>query len=355
MIPLHHPLIGDEERQAVNRVFASGQLSAGAEVAAFEEEFADFAGVPEAVAVCNGTQALWLGLWAAGIGPGDEVVVPSFTFAATASTVVHAGATPVFADIDPRTYCLSAEAVRARIGPRTAAVVAVHLFGHPAPIDELAELCRQNGLLLVEDAAQAHGARWRGKHVGGFGGFGTFSFYPTKNMTTGEGGMITTSDSEMAHKTRSLRNHGLDAPHHHRWPGTNARMTDIAAAIGRAQLVRLPERVERRRANAAWLTSSLSGLVSTPWAHPEATHSYSLYTVRSPDRPRLARALDAAGVGFAVYYPVGCHRQPAFAGEVTALPETELACDQVISIPVRPDLTEEELAAVAQAVKAGTA
>ena len=355
MIPLNHPSIGAEEREAVARVFDSGQLSTGAEVAAFEAEFAAFVGAPEAVAVSNGTAALWLGLWAAGIGPGDEVIVPSFTFAATAGTVVQTGAAPVFADIDARTYCLGADTVRAHIGPRTAAVVAVHLYGHPAPVDELSSLCQQHGLLLVEDAAQAHGTRWRGTHVGGFGDFGAFSFYPTKNMTTGEGGMLTTSNADLAQRARSLRNHGLDAPHHHRWPGTNARMTEMAGAIGRVQLKHLPDWVDRRRANAAWLTERLAGLVSTPWVHPEADHSYSLYTVRCADRPRLVRALDDAGVGFGIYYPVGCHRQPAFGGPEADLPETERACAEVISLPVRPDLTKKELAAVAAAVAVGAA
>lgn len=353
MIPLHRPLVGVEEHEAVARVLSSGQLAAGTEVAAFEAEFAALVGVPEAVAVASGTAALWLGLWAAGIGPGDEVIVPSFTFAATAGTVVQTGATPVFADIDARTYCLSAATVRAHIGPRTAAVIAVHLYGHPAPIEELSQLCQQHGLFLVEDAAQAHGTRWRGTHVGGFGGFGAFSFYPTKNMTTGEGGMITTSDPDLARQARSLRNHGQDAPYHHQWPGTNARMTDIAAAIGRVQLRRLPAWVEKRQANAAWLSERLAGLVSTPLVQPDATHTFSLYTVRCSDRARLVRTLQTAGVGFGIYYPVGCHCQPAFVTGI-CLPETERACGEVISLPVRPDLTDKELSAVAEAVAKGT-
>jgi len=353
VISLHHPLLAAEEQAAAARVLASGQLAAGAEVAAFEREFAAFVGVPEAVAVANGTVALWLGLWAAGIGPGDEVIVPSFTFAATAGTVLQVGATPVFADIDARTYCLGADTVRALIGPRTAAVVAVHLFGHPAPLDDLSALCRQHGLLLIEDAAQAHGARWRGTHVGAVGEFGAFSFYPTKNMTTGEGGMITTASPALAGRARSLRNHGQDGPYHHRFLGTNGRMTDIAAAIGRVQLGRLPGWVERRQANAARLSESLAALVTTPWVQPGATHSFSLYTVRCSDRPRLVKALQDAGVGFGIYYPMGCHRQPAFATGAD-LPETERACGEVISLPVRPDLTSEELAAVAEAVVKGT-
>lgn len=354
MISLHHPLISAEEQAAAARVLASGHLAAGAEVAAFEQEFAEFVGVPEAVAVANGTVALWLGLWAAGIGPGHEVIVPSFTFAATAGSVLQVGATPVFADIDARTFCLNPDAVRALIGPRTAAVAAVHLFGHPAALDELSALCERHSLLLVEDAAQAHGARWQGNHVGARGAFGAFSFYPTKNMTTGEGGMITTTSSPLAERARALRNHGQDSPYHHQFLGTNGRMTDIAAAMGRVQLSRLPGWIERRQANAARLSESLAGLVTTPWIRPGATHSFSLYTIRCADRPRLLRTLQDEGVGFGVYYPMGCHRQPAFASGAE-LPETDRACQEVISLPVRPDLTEDEIVAIGEAVRRGTA
>jgi perosamine synthetase len=355
VIPLSRPMIGPEEQAAVARVLGSGQLASGPEVAAFEAEFAAFGGVPHAVAVSNGTTALWLSLWAGGIGPGDEVIVPSFTFAATAGSVLQVGARPVYADIDPATYCISADTVRPHIGPRTAAVIAVHLYGHPAPLDELSALCRRHGLFLVEDAAQAHGTRWKGAHVGGIGAVGTFSFYPTKNMTTGEGGMLTTADENLAAQARLLRNHGMDAPYHHQRPGTNVRMTDLAAAIGRVQLTRLPGWVERRRANAAYLSERLAGVVATPRVHPEAAHAFHQYTVRCPDRSRLLSALQTAGVGFGIYYPMGCHRQPAFADAGADLPETERASAEVVSLPVRPDLTEEELAAVVAAVIAGAA
>jgi perosamine synthetase len=353
VIPLSVPSIGPDEQEAVIRVLQSGQLAAGPEVAAFEAEFADFSGVPEAVATSNGTTALWLGLWAAGVGPGDELIVPSFTFAATAGVVALTGARPIFADIDPLTFCISADTVRPLIGPDTAAVIAVHLYGHPAPLDELSELCHQNGLLLVEDAAQAHGARWDGEPVGGIGGFGAFSFYATKNMTTGEGGILTTADSSLAEKVRSLRSHGMGALNHERL-GTNARMTEMAGALGRVQLRRLPGWIEQRRTNAGVLTERIADSVTTPWVHPAADHAYHLYTVRCSDRDRLARALDAAEVGHGIYYPVGCHHRPAFAAEPADLPETERACSEVISLPIRPDLTESDLASVAQAVIEGT-
>jgi perosamine synthetase len=355
LIPLHRPITGPEEREAVARVLQSGHLAAGAEVAAFEAEFAAFVGVPEAVAVANGTAALWLGLWACGIGPGDEVIVPSFTFGATAGAVLQVGAVPVFADIDARSYCLTADSVTATIGPRTAAVIAVHLYGNPAPVDELGAVCRRAGLLFIEDAAQAHGARWQHAHVGGFGDFGAFSFYPTKNMTTGEGGMLTTMRSDLAQRARLVRNHGMDARYHHEILGTNMRMTDIAAAIGRVQLARLPSWVAQRQANAAWLDEHLADVVVTPWKHPNAEHAYSLYTIRSGDRSRLARALDDAGVGFDIYYPRGCHQQPAFGDSGESLPETERACAEVVSLPVRPTLTQDELATIAEAVRSGAA
>lgn len=353
MIALHRPQIGPDEHAAVSRVLESGQLAAGAEVASFETEFAAFVGTPHAVALGSGTAALWLGLWAAGVGPGDEVILPSFTFAATAGAVLQVGATPVFADIDPATYCVSAQTVLPHIGSRTAAVIAVHLYGHPAPLDELAALCGRHGLLLVEDAAQAHGTRWAGAHVGSTGAFGAFSFYPTKNMTTGEGGIITTSDSGLAERARRLRNHGQDAPYHHERPGTNGRMTDLEAAIGRAQLPRLPAWVEQRRANAARLDRALAGMVDTPRVAPGAAHSFSLYTVRCSDRPRLVNALREAAVGFGIYYPLGCHRQPAFRAKAE-LTETERACAEVISLPVRPGLTDEEMETIAAAVQRGT-
>ena len=353
MIPLSRPLIGDEERASVARVLASGQLAAGPEVAAFEAEFAEFVGTAHAVATSSGTTALWLGLWAAGIGPGDEVVVPSFTFAATAAAVLQVGATPVFADIEADTFCLSAATVRPHLGPRTAAVIAVHLFGQPASPDELGELCRSHGLALVEDAAQAHEALWAGRPVGSIGAFGAFSFYPTKNMTTGEGGMLTTGDAELARTVRVLRNHGMEERYQHMRPGTNARMTEMAGAIGRVQLRRLPFWNQQRRANAARLSTLLEGQVEIPWVDPAAEHVFHQYTIRCTRRDILLAALKKAEIGWGIYYPVGCHRQPAFAAEGGELPETDLACDQVVSLPVRPDLTESELGSVAEAVLRG--
>lgn len=354
MIPLSRPQIGREEHEAVGRVLDSGWLAAGPEVAALEAEFAEYTGVPEAAAVSSGTTALWLALWAAGIGPGDEVIVPSFTFIATAGAVAQTGARPVYADIEPGSYCITADTVRPHIGPRTVAVVPVHLYGHPAPITELVELCDSRGLLLVEDAAQAHGARWNGKRVGGIGDVGVFSFYPTKNMTSGEGGMVTTRDTGIAERVRSLRNHGLDESRRSILLGTNARMTEIAGAMGRVQLRNLDVRLARRRANAEWLNAHLSGIVGIPQVDAEAEHAWGQYTIRCGDRARLTAHLDGAGVGWAIYYATGCHRHPAIGIPAADLPETERACAEVVSLPVRPDLTDGELAAVAAAVEVGS-
>jgi perosamine synthetase len=353
MIPLARPLLGVEEQAAVAGVLSSGQLAAGPEVAAFEAEFAEYVGVAHAVATSNGTTALWLGLWAAGIGPGDEVVVPSFTFAATAGAVRQVGATPVFADIDPHSFCLSAATVRPHLGSRTAAVIAVHLFGQPAPMDELGALCSSHGVALVEDAAQAHGALFDGRPVGGVGAFGAFSFYPTKNLTTGEGGMLTTGDAGLARAARMLRNHGMEERYRHVRPGTNARMTEMAGAIGRVQLRRLPGWNRQRRANAARLDELLAGAVVTPRVLLSTEHVFNQYTIRSPRREALLSGLRDAGIGWGIYYPLGCHRQPAFGEGQEPLPETDWACEQVVSLPVRPDLSDEELAAVAQAVWRG--
>jgi perosamine synthetase len=348
VIPVARPLIGAEERTAVERVLASGQLAQGPEVAAFEDEFARIVDGRGCPAVNSGTAALHLGLLASGIGPGDEVIVPSFTFAATANAVALCGATPVFVDIDPATFCLDPESAAAAVGPATAAVVAVHLYGHPADVRSLRGVCDRHDLLLVEDAAQAHGASLGGRPVGAWGHVAAFSFYPTKNMTTGEGGMVVASDEAVLQRVKLLRNQGMDDRYRNEVVGFNARMTDVAAAIGRVQLARLDERTAARRANAARYDAELLGVL-TPVAADGAWHVYHQYTVRSADRDLLAKRLSEAGVGSGVYYPVPVHRLPAYDLRLD-LPETERATAEVLSIPVRPDLTADEVGAVIAAV-----
>jgi perosamine synthetase len=349
VIPIARPLIGDDERAAVEQVLRSGGIAQGPEVAAFEEEFSTIVGGRHCVAVNSGTSALHLGLLAAGITPGDEVIVPSFTFAATANAVRLAGAEPVFVDIDPTTYAISPDAVAAAIGPRTAALLPVHLYGHPAAMDELGELARRHGLLVMEDAAQAHAAALHGRPVGTFGNVAAFSFYPTKNMTTGEGGMIVTDDERVARQARLLRNQGMEARYRNEIVGFNTRMTDIAGAIGRVQLARLTGWTKVRQDNAARLTEALADIVETPRVAEGAEHVYHQYTVRCQDRDRIVAELPRRGVGAAVYYPVPVHRLPSF-GLALDLPETERAADEVLSLPVGPHLHEGDIDRIVEVV-----
>ncbi len=357
VIPAAHPIIGEDEVEAVSAVLRSGVVAQGPQVAAFEDEFsaALVSGV-EAVAVNSGTSALHLGLLAAGIGEGDEVIVPSFTFAATANAVAITGARPVFADIDADSFCLSPAAVEAVITEHTRAILPVHLYGHPADMTRFRSLADRHGLSLLEDAAQAHGASWRSKRVGTFGAFGAFSLYPTKNMTSGEGGMVTTSDPELARRVRLLRNQGMEKRYANEMVGLNNRMTDIHAAIGRVQLTKVAAWTEQRRANAAFLDANLEGVVTPPVAEG-AAHVYHQYTIRVPggDRDRFVRALyEEWQVSSGVYYPTPVHRLPSLASFAPDLdlPETERAAREVVSLPVHPALTRNDLERIVEAVNA---
>ncbi|MGP4026040.1 DegT/DnrJ/EryC1/StrS family aminotransferase [Actinomadura sp. 3N407] len=354
-IPAASPVIGEEEIEAAVRVLRSGRVVQGPEVAAFEEEFSALVAGRHCVAVNSGTSALHLSLWALGIGPGDEVVVPSFTFAATANAVRLTGAEPVFADIDPGSFCVDPDAVAAAIGPRTAAVMPVHLYGHPAAMDRIGPLAERHGLAVVEDACQAHGAALNDIPAGALGTAGCFSFYPTKNMHALEGGMITTADAETARTMRLLRNQGMEQRYANEVVGANLRLTDVAAAIGREQLKRLPGWTDRRRANAGFLDAKITAAVTPPVASG-ARHVYHQYTVRLPgDRDAVQRNLDERRVGSAVYYPTPVHRLKPYLKDGRPdprwdLPETERAAAEVLSLPVHPSLTEDDLARVAEAV-----
>jgi dTDP-4-amino-4,6-dideoxygalactose transaminase len=349
VIPIAKPIVGAEERAAVDAVLAGGGLAQGPQVAAFEQAFSPWVDGRTCVAVNSGTSALHLGMLAAGVGPGDEVIVPSFTFAATANAVRLTGAEPVFVDIDPVTFCMDPQAAAAAIGPATKAIMPVHLYGHPADMSALGDLADGNGLLLLEDAAQAHGASWRGRAVGSFGSYAAFSFYPTKNMTSGEGGMVTTDDAELARTVRLLRNQGMEARYENEIVGLNNRMTDIHAAIGLVQLEKLAGWTKSRRSNAAYLSEHLEG-VTIPTEAPGAEHVYHQYTIRVPgNRDRFAARLLERGVGSGVYYPIPVHRLPSFGLELD-LPVTESVAADCLSLPVHPSLTEQDLETIVEAV-----
>lgn len=346
-------VMGPEEIAAVNRVLSAGGLAQGPEVAAFEDEFAKLVDSRPCVAVNSGTSALHLGLLASGIGAGDEVVVPSFTFAATANAVAMTGARPVFADIDPVTFCLDPQALLAAIGPRTAGVVPVHLYGQPAAMTEIGAIAQSNGLLVLEDAAQAHAATHDGRPAGALGDVAAFSFYATKNMTTGEGGMVVCNDDATARRVRLLRNQGMERRYANEIPGLNNRMTDLAAAIGRVQLTRLLDWNDRRRAIAARYDAGLRGLV-TPVTGPGNSHVFHQYTVRVGVRDEVLRTVVDAGVGAAVYYPTPTHRLPAFmTGD--DLPATDRAAEEVMSLPVHPRLSDAEVDRVIDVVNEAVA
>lgn len=357
LIPAAKPLIGEEERAAVDAVLRSGMVAQGPQVAAFEEEFsAALVAGQRCQAVSSGTAGLHVGLLACGIGPGDEVIVPSFTFAATANSVALTGATPVFADIDPDTFCLSAESVAAAVTERTRAVMPVHLYGHPADMDGIGAVAAEHGLEVFEDAAQAHGASLDGRLVGTWGRFAMFSLYPTKNMTSGEGGMVACADEEVARQVRLLRNQGMERQYANEVVGLNVRMTDIHAAIGRVQLGKLPAWTAQRQANAAFFDAHLSG-ATTPPVRPGAVHVYHQYTIRvdAGERDRMVTALrEEHGVGTGVYYPTPSHRLSSLERYVPTvdMSQTERAAGEVISLPVHPSLSQADLERVVAGVNA---
>ena len=348
-IPMAVPSIGDEERAAVDAVLRSGMLAQGPEVAAFEDEFGAHVDGRPCVAVSSGTSALLLGLLAAGIGRGDEVIVPSFSFAATANAVRLAGADPVFVDIEPRHFCLDPDATAAAIGPRTAAIMPVHLYGHPAAMGRFTDLAARHGLLLAEDAAQAHLAELDGRPIGTFGRVAAFSFYPTKNMTTAEGGLVVCADEATARRVRLLRNQGMERRYANEIVGYNARMTDVQAAIGRVQLRRLPGWNDARRRNAAALTGGLHDVVTVPEVAAGVDPVWHQYTVRVPGRDALVDALTEDGIGTGVYYPTPIHRLPAYDLDLD-LPETRRASAEVLSVPVHPALEETDVARIVETV-----
>ena len=346
MINMAKPQMGEEEKRAVLEVLDSGIIAQGPRVKAFEESFATMCGVRHAVATTSGTAALHVPLLAAGIGKGDEVISSPFTFIASANSILFTGARPVFIDIDPTTFNLNPDLIESVITPRTKAILPIHLFGLSCDMDPILAIARKHGLLVIEDACQSHGALYKGKRVGSFG-IGTFSFYPTKNMTSAEGGMITTDDELIAERCRILRQHGMRRRYYHDELGFNFRMTDVHAAIGFEQLKKLQAKNDQRRINASFLNANLKGVVipTTPSGYEHVFHQY---TVRVTDgrRDALRSYLQENGVGSEVYYPVPVHKQSFYAGELgycDSFPEAERGAGQVLSLPVHPALSQTDL------------
>ena len=357
LIRINQPNIGKEEIDAATEVLKSGILTEksgmGPRVLEFEKEYAKYVGARHAIAMTSGTAALHASLLVAGVKPGDEVIVPSFTFHSTAEMVLLAGAEPVFTDIDPDTYTITAETIESAMTRNTKAVMPVHLYGLPADLDPIKKLARERGVTLIEDAAQAHGAEYRGQKIGSIGDMTCFSFYAGKNMTTGEGGMVTTNDDDNSEKLRSIRTHGEQRPY---WPtmmGHNYRMSELLAAIGLAQLRKLPSFLDRRRKNAQFLSGKLGvlGKVIPPKEPEGRKHAWYLYTLRlrganAGKRNKVIEKLRSKNIEAGVYYESPLHMLPLYRERATAhrpLPETEKACRQVFSVPIHSKLAEPEL------------
>lgn len=355
MISIAKPLIGEEEKQAVLEVLDSGMLAQGPRVKAFEEAFAEMCGVNHAVATSSGTTALHIALLAHKVGPGDEVITTPFTFIASANSILFTGAKPVFVDIDPVTFNIDPDEIAKAITPKTKAIIPVHLFGLVADMDPIMALAEEHNLAVIEDACQSHGAEYKGKRAGSFG-TGTFSLYPTKNMTSAEGGMITTNDEDLAHQCQVIRQHGMRRRYYHDELGFNFRMTDVHAAIGNAQLKKLEGFNEARIANAKYLSENLRGVI-TPTVPEGYRHVYHQYTIRVPDgrRDDLIAYLKENEIGCGVYYPVPIHQQTYYTQELgydQTLPEAEKAAEQVVSLPVHPALSQEDLEKIVATINA---
>lgn len=351
MIPIAKPQLGLEEKKAVLNVLDSGMLAQGKKVAEFERSFAEFVGVKHAVATSNGTTALHIALLANGISAGDEVITTPFTFIASANCVRYVGAKPVFVDIG-KDFNIDVNKIEEKISDKTKAILPIHLYGNPCNMKRIMEIADKYNLIVIEDACQAHGACFDGKRVGSFG-TGCFSFYPTKNMTTAEGGMVTTDDDLVAERLRLLRAHGMKVRYYHDVLGYNFRMTDVHAAIGVEQLKKLEGFNSKRREHAQYLNNGLKDVEGLVLPSITDNHVFHQYTIRVlNDREKLVRHLDSKGVGSMIYYPVPVHKQKVYALS-ESFPVTEKFCEQVLSLPVHPGLLNEELDSIIKSVKGG--
>ncbi len=359
MINIAKPIISDEEIEAVTEVLKSGMLAQGPKVDQFQKEFSKYVNANYSIATSSGTTALHTALVAAGIKANDEVITTPFTFAATSNSILYCGAKPVYADINPETFNLDPSKIEEKITEKTKAIIPVHLYGQPADLNPMLEIAEKYDLKVIEDAAQAHGAVYKGKKIGSIGDFGCFSFYPTKNMTTGEGGMVTTNDEDLAEKAGMVRAHGESKRYEQSLLGYNYRMTDIAASIGLVQLKHIDEFNEKRNENAQYLSEGLTDVegITTPTVADDVKHVFHQYTIRvSKNRDSFKDYLTENGIGTGIHYPIVLYKQPYYANQgITGnCPEAEKASNEVISLPVHPSLTEEELDTIIKTIKEGS-
>lgn len=341
---------------AIARVLDSCQFVLGSEVAGFEQDFAAYSGTTECIALNSGTSALHLALLAAGVGPGDEVITVPFTFVASVAAVLYSGAKPVLVDIDPRSFTIDPHAIEAAITPRTKAILPVHLYGQAVDMDPILDIARRHQLVVIEDAAQAHGARYKGRPVGSIGDMACFSFYPGKNLGAyGEGGAVTTNNAEYARTVRMLRDWGQDRKYHHLLRGYNYRMEGFQGAILRVKLKHLDKWTEARREVVNQYNKLLADCeVESPREMPWGKHVFHVYTVRAEDRDGLQTALNAEGIQTGIHYPIPAHLQPAYADlgyGPGAFPHSEQAAKQVLSLPLYPELSSQAIAHVARVVR----
>lgn len=340
--------VDDEIKQDVLKVLDSGNYVLGENVKAFEEEFAKHHSTKYAVSVNSGTSALLLSLMALGVGKGDEVIMPSFSFIATATPAVFLGAKPVFVDIETDTYTIDVDCLRDEITKRTKAIIPVHLYGHPCDMDIIRAHASEYGVPIVEDACQAHSSEYKGQKVGSIGDLGCFSFYPSKNMTVcGDGGMITTNNKELADRINMLRNCGRIEKYRHEFLSLNFRMSEISAAIGRQQLRHLDAWTKRRRMIAKFYNKTFEDIeeIQTPIEEKWARHVYHVYTIRVDERDKLSEYLGKCGIATNIHYPIPIHKQPCMRNVVgdVKLPVTEVCADRVLSLPMHPHLENGEL------------
>jgi len=355
-IPVCKMYMDDEIKKNVNAVLDSGQFINGPQSKAFEKEFAEYIGVKRGIAVTSGTSALFLVFMYLNIKPGDEVIVPSHTFIASISQAVFFGAKPIFVEVDPNTYVMDIEDVKRKITPKTRAIVAVHLYGHPVDMDPLMEITHKQNIVVIEDCAQSHGTRYKGKIVGSIGHFGCFSFFPSKIMSVaGDGGMIVTNDINAADRLIMLKNHGRKDKYVHEIIGMNMRMPEIPAAIGRTELKLMPRFIQRRREIVKRYNDALSSYyeiklpISASWADPV----FYVYTIQIDNRDGLADFMKKKGVESGIYYPVPLHMQPVIFDKIgfTSLPITEKLCKRILSPPLSPAMTDEEVEYVVKTIQ----